>query len=61
MNYAYYAAAIACAASIAADLPQPTDYAAEGRRVLFTMIGVGIGVMVTLPADRLQKHSAKTA
>ena len=43
VNYAYYAAAIACAALIAADLPQPTNYAAEGRRVLFTLIGVGIG------------------
>ncbi len=61
VNYAYYAAAIACAALIAADLPQPTDYAAEGRRVLFTMIGVGIGVLVMFVADRLQKHSAKTA
>ncbi len=61
VNYAYYAGAIACAALIAADLPQPTDYAAEGRRVLFTMIGVGIGVMVMFVADRLQKHSAKTA
>ena len=61
VNYAYYAGAIACAALIAADLPQPTDYAAEGRRVLFTMIGVGIGVLVMFVADRLQKHSAKTA
>ncbi len=61
VNYAYYAAAIACAALIAADLPQPTDYAAEGRRVLFTMIGVGIGVIVMFVADRLQKHSAKMA
>ena len=60
VNYAYYAAAIACAALIAADLPQPTNYAAEGRRVLFTLIGVGIGVIVMFVADRLQKHSAKT-
>ncbi len=61
VNYAYYAAAIACAALIAADLPQPTNYAAEGRRVLFTLVGVGIGVIVMFVADRLQKHSAKTA
>jgi len=60
VNYAYYAAAIACAALIAADLPQPTNYAAEGRRVLFTLIGVGLGVIVMFVADRLQKHSAKT-
>ena len=61
VNYAYYAGAIACAALIAADLPQPTDYAAEGRRVLFTMVGVGIGLLVMFAADRLQKHSVKTA
>ena len=61
VNYAYYAAAIACAALIAADLPQPTNYAAEGRRVLFTLTGVGIGVAVMFVADRLQKHSAQPA
>ncbi len=59
VNYAYYAGAIACAALIAADLPQPTDYAAEGRRVLFTFIGVLIGVFVMFVADRLQKKSAR--
>ncbi len=61
VNYAYYAGAIACAALIAADLSQPTDYAAEGRRVLFTVVGVGIGLLVMFAADRLQKHSVKTA
>ena len=61
VNYAYYTAAIASAALIAADLPHPTNYAAEGRRVLFTLIGVGIGVIVMFVADRLQKHSVKSA
>ncbi len=46
MNYAYYTAAIASAVLIAADLPRPESYAAEGRRVLFTIIGGGIGVIV---------------
>jgi len=59
VNYAYYTAAIASAALIAADLPHPTNYAAEGRRVLFTFIGVGIGVVVMFIADRMQKRSAK--
>ena len=45
VDYAYYTAAIASAALIAADLPHPTNYAAEGRRVLFTFIGVGIGAL----------------
>ncbi len=54
VNYAYYTAAIASAALIAADLPHPTDYAAEGRRVLFTFIGVSIGALVMLIADRIQ-------
>ena len=59
MNYTHYAGAIACAALIAADLPQPTNFAAEGRRVLFTLIGVGIGVIVMFVADRLQRHSTQ--
>ena len=61
VNYAYYTAAIASAALIAADLPHPTDYAAEGRRVLFTFIGVGIAVVVMFIADRLKQRSAQPA
>ena len=61
LNYAYYTAAIASAALIAADLPHPTDYAAEGRRVLFTFIGVGIAVVVMFIADRLKQRSAQPA
>ena len=61
VNYAYYTAAIASAALIAADIPHPTNYAAEGRRVLFTFIGVGIGVLVMFVADRLKQHSAQPA
>ena len=61
LNYAYYTAAIASAALIAADLPHPTDYAAEGRRVLFTFIGVGIAVVVMFIADRLKQRSPQPA
>jgi len=58
VNYAFYAAAIAAAALIAVDLPNPTNYTAEGKRVLFTFAGVGIGLVVIFIADRMQKHSA---
>ena len=59
VNYAYYTAAIAGAALIAADLPHPTNYAAEGRRVLFTFIGVGIAVVVMFIADRNERTFGK--
>ena len=59
VNYAYYTAAIASAALIAADIPHPTDYAAEGRRVLFTFVGVGIGVLVMFVADRFKQRAAQ--
>jgi hypothetical protein len=55
------AAAIASAALIAADLPHPTNFADEGRRVPFTIIGVGTGVAVMFFADRMQKRSAAAA
>lgn len=58
VNYLYYCAAVAAALLIAVDVPNPTNYAAEGRRVLFTFIGVAIGVLVMFLADLLQKHSA---
>ena len=61
VNYAYYTAAIASAALIAADLPHPTNYAAEGRRVLFTFIGVGIGALVMFIADRIQTRRPAVA
>jgi len=61
VNYALYCTAIAAFVLIAMDLPHPTDFAAEGRRVLFTLAGVGIGVLVMLLANMLQKRGAKAA
>jgi hypothetical protein len=45
-NYAVYTAAIAAGVLILVDLPQPSNYSAEGYRVLWTLCGVGIGVIV---------------
>ena len=40
----------------------PSDFLAdEGRRILFTFVGVGIAVIVMFLADRLQKHAANPA
>ena len=40
------------------DLPQPSNYSAEGYRVLWTLCGVGIGVLVMLLAGLLAKRAA---
>lgn len=58
-NYALYSAAIAMGTLILVDLPQPSDYAAEGYRVLWTLCGVGIGLLVMLLTGLLAKHTAK--
>ena len=58
VNYALYCAAVAAAVLIAMDLPQPSNLADEGRRVLFTFIGVGIAVVVMLLANVIQKRTA---
>jgi hypothetical protein len=60
-NYAIYCAAVAATVLIATDLPNPTHLAAEGRRVLFTFIGLGIGLVVLGLAGLLQQRSAKAA
>ena len=61
VNYAWYSAAMAGAILIAMDVPNPSNLADEGWRILFTFAGVGIAVIVMFVADRLQKHTAKTA
>ncbi|WP_329361722.1 hypothetical protein OG896_01860 [Streptomyces sp. NBC_00669] len=58
-NYALYCAAIAAGVLILVDLPQPSDYAAEGYRMLWTLCGVGIGLLVMLLAGLLAKRTAK--
>jgi fusaric acid resistance family protein len=58
-NYAIYCAAIAAAVLTLIDLPQPSDYAAEGYRVLWTLCGVGIGVLVMLLAGLLARRTAQ--
>ncbi|MBR7826700.1 FUSC family protein [Actinospica sp. MGRD01-02] len=55
-NYAVYCAAIAAGVLILVDLPQPSDYGAEGDRVLWTVCGAGIGVLVMLLAGLLGKR-----
>ena len=59
VNYALYCAVIAAAVLILLDLPQPSNYGAEGDRVLWTLCGVGIAVLVMLLAGLLAKRTAK--
>jgi hypothetical protein len=61
VNYALYNAAVAAGVLIAMDLPHPTNFGAEGRRVLFTFIGVGIGFLVMLLGNLLAERTAKPA
>jgi hypothetical protein len=58
-NYAIYTGVIAAAALLLVDLPQPSNYGAEGDRVLWTLCGVGIGVLVMLLAGLLSKRTAR--
>ncbi|WP_436789728.1 FUSC family protein [Yinghuangia sp. YIM S10712] len=58
-NYALYSAAIAAGVLILVDLPQPTDYATEGYRVLWTVCGVATGLLGMLLAGLLAKRTAK--
>ena len=61
VNYAFFCAAVAGSVLIALDLPHPSSLADEGQRVLYTFIGVGIGVLVTLLAGLLQKRTSAQA
>ena len=61
VNYAWYTAAMAGAILIAMDVPQPSNLADEGWRILFTFAGVGIAVIVMFLADPLQKQAATAA
>jgi hypothetical protein len=41
--------------------PLPVSDRAEGQRVLYTFLGVGIAVIVMLLLDQLQKRAGKAA
>ncbi len=59
-NYALYCGAIAAGVLIMLDLPQPSNYSAEGYRVLWTLCGVAIGAVVMLLAGLLAKRGSRT-
>jgi hypothetical protein len=59
VNYAHYTAAIAVGVLLALDLSHPSNLSAEGQRVLYTFIGVGIAVVVMLLANLLAKRTAQ--
>jgi len=61
VNYAFYGAVIAGAVLIALDLPHPSNLDAEGRRIFFTFVGIGIAVVVMFLAGLLQKRKASAA
>ena len=56
-NYAIYYGAISAGVLILLDLPQPSNYAAEGYRVLWALCGVAIGVLVMFLAGLLAKRA----
>jgi uncharacterized membrane protein YccC len=60
-TYALYCAAMAALVLIAEDVTHPTNLSAEGRRVLFTFLGLGIGIAVIGLATVIQKRSATRA
>jgi hypothetical protein len=57
-NYGLYYACITAAVLILADISQPSNYGAEGDRVLWALCGVGIGVFVMFLAGLLAKRRA---
>jgi hypothetical protein len=61
VNYALFCATLAGAVLIALDLPNPTNFSTEGRRVLYTLAGVLLAVIVSLLLERLKKRSAGAA
>lgn len=60
LNYALYCAVVAAAVLILLDIPQPTNYTAEAYRILWTLCGAGIGVLVMFLAGLLAKRTART-
>jgi len=60
-TYAFYCAAMAALVLIADDVTHPTNLSAEGRRVLFTFLGLGIGITVLGLGALIQKRTAARA
>jgi fusaric acid resistance family protein len=58
-NYAFYYGAMSTAVLLMLDLTQPSDYGAEGYRVLWALCGAGIAVVVMLLAGLLAKRTTK--
>lgn len=58
-NYALYCAAIAAGVLIALDIPNPSNFTAEAERVLYTFLGLAVGLLVLLLAGVLAKRGAK--
>lgn len=59
-NYAFYTATVAAAVLILEDLVQPSTYTAEGERVLWTLVGAAIGVLVMLLAGLLTRRTTRS-
>jgi uncharacterized membrane protein YccC len=57
-NYALYCGAIAAGVLLLLDLPRQSNYGAEGYRVLWTLCGVAIAVVVMLLAGLLARRTA---
>jgi hypothetical protein len=60
-NFAFFTAAVAAGVLILLDLTQPSDYGTEGYRVLWTLYGVGIGLLVMLLAGLVGRRTGKAA
>jgi hypothetical protein len=60
-TYAFCCAAMAALVLIAEDVIHPTNLSAEGRRVLFTFAGLGIGIAVLILAGVIQKRPESVA
>jgi len=57
-NYAIYCISMAAVVLIVDDISNPADLSAEGRRVIFTFVGLGIGLVVLVLAGLINKRSA---
>jgi hypothetical protein len=57
-NYMLYCGAIAAGVLTLVDLPQPSSYGAEGYRELWTLCGVGTGMLVMFLAGLLARRTA---